>query len=681
MTNSQDEATAHTTNLQKDFDKERHRRLDVESQLERLREEIVFHKAEMAEIKSGVRYRLGDAFVRAAKPSVDTVKLPFRIAKLLFEGVGRVLWRRREGGADQSTKAPPAKKAADPYSIASLLRPFGSIPQDLRRRENLRIAAISDEFSWCAWNFEANLFTFEPETWRDSLESQRPDVVLIESAWRGVNNTWYYQLRQLGSRDEVSYVLPDIAEWCRSRKVPLVFYNKEDPPNYAAFIDAARQCDFVFTSDENCVEAYRKDLGHERVFSLPFAAQPRIHNPIAAPGGRSGSLCFAGTWYNSRHAQRQDDARNVLEPALKFDLDIFDRMADSRDAAYHWPKEFTGAIRGGLPYWKMVSTYKKYNAFLNVNSVHDSPTMFSRRVFELLACGTPVISSYSKGIDTMLGSDLVLMSKDQETTAKLLRRVLEDSEYRERLALRGQRTVFSEHTYSHRLKQILDSIGFETEALPLPTMTMLAAVNSPAEAVCAWENYNRQRFSQRRLILCAANASAVANVDEVTGSRPDVKVCVGQEGQWAKLLRDAIQTSDGDFFVSLRPRDYYGAYYLTDYANVTLYLREAAFGKASFHRFDTTTQGLLAQEGAEYEMCDEVNWATLCLRREAAITRARQVNAAKTANDWWSQLAQVDEKTYATDRFNYVESDPNSNPSGNAITDELSECQLDSVLA
>ena len=225
MTNSQDEATAHTTNLQKDFDKERHRRLDVESQLERLREEIVFHKAEMAEIKSGVRYRLGDAFVRAAKPSVDTVKLPFRIAKLLFEGVGRVRWRRREGSAEQSTKTPPAKKAADPYSLASLLNPFGSIPQDLRRRENLRIAAISDEFSWCAWNFEANLFTFEPETWRDSLESQRPDVVLIESAWRGVNNTWYYQLRQLGSRDEVSYVLPDIAEWCRSRKVPLVFYN------------------------------------------------------------------------------------------------------------------------------------------------------------------------------------------------------------------------------------------------------------------------------------------------------------------------------------------------------------------------------------------------------------------------------------------------------------------------
>ena len=46
--------------------------------------------------------------------------------------------------------------------------------------------------------------------------------------------------------------------------------------------------------------------------------------------------------------------------------------------------------------------YRAYKIFLNVNSVHESPTMFSRRVFELLSSYTNVLSTPSVGITEIL---------------------------------------------------------------------------------------------------------------------------------------------------------------------------------------------------------------------------------------------------------------------------------------
>ena len=51
----------------------------------------------------------------------------------------------------------------------------------------------------------------------------------------------------------------------------------------------------------------------------------------------------------------------------------------------------------------MLTAYRCYDVMLNVNTVTGSPTMFSRRVFESLACGTPVLSSESVGMSRMLG--------------------------------------------------------------------------------------------------------------------------------------------------------------------------------------------------------------------------------------------------------------------------------------
>ena len=77
------------------------------------------------------------------------------------------------------------------------------------------------------------------------------------------------------------------------------------------------------------------------------------------------------------------------KPALRFGLHIFDRNLNRPGFGpkYRFPDGYQTAIKGSLNYEEMLTAYRCYDVMLNTNSVTDSPTMFSRRVFECLACG------------------------------------------------------------------------------------------------------------------------------------------------------------------------------------------------------------------------------------------------------------------------------------------------------
>jgi spore maturation protein CgeB len=638
-----------------DYLRERQRRREAEARAEGLKNRFEYCQAELECLRQEVRYQLGDALVRAARPSLDTLKLPFRLVRLLLLGLKRRR-ARRMNRAEFAALPRAAREADGPHfaPVALVATPFVSAPPELRRRNDLRVALVADEFSWWAWAFEADVYSFTPRTWQATLEESPPDLLLVESTWRGVGESWHYQVRDVGRHSDYirHYALPDLVTWCKQHGVPTVFYNKEDPPNFEFFIDAAALFDHVITSDANCIGAYRDRLGHARVQALPFAAQPRLNNPVWA-GPRADRACFAGTWYQNRHVGRQDAASVILRPALDFGLDIYDRNAGRADPNYRWPAAYQRAVRGGLPYAEMLTAYKCYQAFLNVNSVANSPTMCARRVFELLACGTPVISSYSEGIEELLGAELVLMSTDAATTRRHLERVLGDEDYRARLALRGQRKVFSEHTYTHRLQSILDAIGLARPRVEPPGLTMIAALDERGQLAAAWENYRRQRYGRKRLILCARERSVVSDAERVT-SQAAVEVIVAAGAPWGVLLKLALEAARAGYVAALHPEHYYGAEYLTDYAHATLYAPTPAIGKASF--YEACAEGPPQVINGGHENRDEVMVApwTLCVPQAAARVCADTLAAVDTPEAWWRGVLARLAPVYSADRFNYV---------------------------
>ncbi|WP_371858334.1 glycosyltransferase, partial [Pseudomonas sp. FW215-L1] len=53
----------------------------------------------------------------------------------------------------------------------------------------------------------------------------------------------------------------------------------------------------------------------------------------------------------------------------------------------------------------MLSAYRSFKIFLNVNSVTSSPSMCARRIFEIAASGTAVVSTESAALRNFFTSE------------------------------------------------------------------------------------------------------------------------------------------------------------------------------------------------------------------------------------------------------------------------------------
>ena len=134
---------------------------------------------------------------------------------------------------------------------------------------------------------------------------------------------------------------------------------------------------------------------------------------------------------------------------------IFSRQHGG-DEKYQFPGELADHVVGSLPYDRMPNAYKDFAAFLNVNSVVDSPSMCARRIFEITASGTPVVSAPSAATRRFFPADEVFQPADRKEAAHTVRALMRSPELRDRSVHLAQRRIWREHTYSHRAMEIMD---------------------------------------------------------------------------------------------------------------------------------------------------------------------------------------------------------------------------------
>ena len=316
------------------------------------------------------------------------------------------------------------------------------------------VIGIMDEFTTGCFEQDLNLIQPRPDNWYALAEEYQPAFFFIESAWKGNYGSWQYRVAHYDHKPgpEVAH----ICQYARQKGIPTLFWNKEDPVHHEKFMCSAGLADHIFTTDANMKDSYRAKTGNRNVHALPFAAQPALHKP-APLAGRKPRACFAGSWYGNRHAERGEAMRWLLQVANQHGLDIYDRNHGT--GIFPFPEEYKAGIKGSLPYKELCEEYGRYRIFLNVNSVTDSPTMFSRRVFELMACGTPVVSTYAKGIENLFESDAVWLVNSREEADEAIRTLMNDDTEWRRRSLAGIREVFARHTYAHRLNDIFDRLA------------------------------------------------------------------------------------------------------------------------------------------------------------------------------------------------------------------------------
>ncbi|GIH93987.1 glycosyltransferase [Planobispora siamensis] len=586
---------------------------------------------------------------------------PYRVAEALTgsRGPGMVQLPGRLKAAMKPRKGPKAPRpVAEVVAELDNRGPAVDVPQVKWPsgpivRPDMKVAVILDDFSRMAFKYEWDQIEFGLRDWPEIFAERRPELLFVESAWHGNQGRWRYQMTGTNAPKPELRALID---WCREEGIPTVFWNKEDPPNFDFFIDTAKLFDYVFTCDGDMVPKYREILGHDRIDVLQFAAQPRVHNPIQDRQGRIHDVVFAGMYFRDKHPERREQMETVLNPIRELGLHIFARNG-TVDEKYAWPEKYVPHIVGELPYDRMLAAYKMYKVFLNVNSVLDSPTMCARRVFELSACSTSVVSGWSRAIEETFG-DLIPIAHDELESYNQVLHLINSPELRARQGHLAMREVFDKHLFSHRVDQILQLLG-KPVTPRTRSVSVVLPTNRASQIEHAISSVAKQIHRPLQLVMVlhgldidpvvVADKARMAGISDVVVLPADPSMSLGA------CMNTGIAAAEGELIAKMDDDNLYGAHYLSDLVRAFDYSDAELVGKgAHYAYFESRNTTMLRMPGLEHRYAWLVQGGTFLGKADMFrhygfedVTRGEDTRLVK-------RLKEDRVKIYSADRFNFV---------------------------
>ncbi|HAV8409747.1 TPA: glycosyltransferase [Escherichia coli] len=589
--------------------------------LEVLKSKLATALYEKEKIEKSFYYRLGKTFSEAKQRKLaGLMSLPQKLIKIRAA--------KRKGKFNFPPMNPTIKQGLlekvgifNEININEEVTWPSFTPKARLRNQHINIVSISDKFTYECFRYEANFIPLTKRNWKEEIDAANPDLFFIESAWNGNDGEWSYTMASY--KKHLGDPLRDAIKYCKEKNIPVIFWNKEDPTNYEVFIDVASDCDYIFTTDGGIVDKYKARVGHDRVYPLAFAAQPAIHNPIRDKSKKlpTYEVCFAGSWYNNGHDTRRVQTEIVLDGAMHRELHVYDRMLHAKEhrESRIFPAPYQPYIVGSLNYDQMVTAYRQYKLFLNINTVQDSPTMFSRRVFEILACGTPVLSTYSDGMKIMLGEH-VSIAKDKYDAKQKIEDLLTDESNRRRVAHLASRFVLQNHTYKNRLEYILRQVNNNLELCSVdPLVSIVMCTNRPQNIGLMIENYLRQEYRNKELIVIInTNDKNIEHIQDKLSIIPNVTLAqLNADFSLGECLNKAVEMAKGDIIAKVDDDDIYGKNYIGDAILALDYSGADVVGKDSHLAYvESMDKTFLIREDKDCRFSDFVIGASLVIRKE-----------------------------------------------------------------
>ena len=635
-----------------------------------------------------IAFQLGESVIEVIKnPKIGIKKMPATTTYLIKESIIR---RSRKKSAnkldkilgilleDSDSNYLQKKKQVSKHAISiegkknNTKRKYIDIKNDFSRisydyskglwpqkAKNIRFISVLDEISENSWSEEFKLFRLVKKNFIDQIEASTENGLFIESCWKGNQGEWEYAFTSPGLKHQNAQSLLKALDVAKNKGLPILFWNKEDPMHYEKFLPIAEKCDIIFTTDANKVNDYKEDLKNNNVYSLPFAANPYICNPLNRSRYEEESICFAGSYYSVGHDDRKEQMDRVLPALLKLDGVIYDRMSQLNNERYFFPSIYKSIIRDSVNFKDMTGLYKHFKIFLNVNTITDSPTMMSRRVYELLACGTPVISTPSKAIEEQF-PNIVQIATNAQEAERIARNLLDNPWEYARLAHKGYREVMIKHTYENRKEIVLEALNIEYKAsnplisIILPTMRphfidrIVSNIGnqtySNIECIIITQGYSKNEVNELKLKL--------DNYENIT-----YKVIENNSAQnLGARLNQALQQANGEFIAKFDDDDLYFPNYLTDMMLPFKFGDWSVVGKKEgFFYLESEDKLIVKYPNQRHIDTDFVMGATLVMRKSDLFEVGGFLEAAKGEDsDLLRRMKAAGKKVYAADPFNFV---------------------------
>lgn len=557
-----------------------------------------------------------------------------------FSGVGKVEIKPVNIKEFQTESDFEEVKWKSRYEIDTHMKTIKSV-------RDLRMAVIMDEFTYHSYKFEADLLRLTFDNWKNEIISFMPHFIFIESSWHGNNGDWSKKIAFV--TEEKHRYIKELITFAKSMNIPIVFWNKEDPVHFDHFIDTAKLCDFIFTTDSDRVEDYKTACNHENVDVLQFAAQPVNHNPVKIQKERVDGISFAGSYYTLRE-ERSRDMDRLFRASIPYNLNIYDRNYEftkrGEKLNFLFPEEFREYILGTLPFYEIEKAYKGYKYMININTVKTSPTMYARRVYEGLASGTPIISNYSLGMEKQFG-DIIGYSEDEKELVKYLTKLNDDENEYNKVKQLGLRRVLSEHTYSIRLSQIAAKLGYEIQKAK-PKVAFITFVENDTGLEKAKDIFNNIEYENKELFVMVNN-----EFNDYTSLKKDITVMqVDRATQYFETISKLIVA---DYIAPINISDFYGKNYLTDLLLTTLYTDAEVIGKNNYFINENNLLNEVNQK-SEHEYVQSVNSDASIIKMDVFLNFSFNESIEFLCGERsLSQLNFLGVKIYSSDKVNYIQ--------------------------
>ncbi|MBL8039174.1 MAG: glycosyltransferase [Nitrospira sp.] len=213
---------------------------------------------------------------------------------------------------------------------------------------------------------------------------------------------------------------------------------------------------FVIQQAE-CVESLKR-AGAPHVAYLPMAADPSIHRPLTLTAAETEEYGSDVSFVGAGYANRRSLLSQWLSNEWTFKL---------------WGNEWDGAInlqhvlqRNGarIDTETCVKVFNATTVNLNLHSSSgpglDAQADFvNPRTFELAACGAFQLVDERTLLPDLFTAEEVVRFQRAEHVPSLIRTWLKDSAGRRHYADAARRRVLGEHTYEHRMRDLLATIG------------------------------------------------------------------------------------------------------------------------------------------------------------------------------------------------------------------------------
>lgn len=247
----------------------------------------------------------------------------------------------------------------------------------------------------------------------------------------------------------------------RKKGIRTVVWLTDDPYYTDITAKMAPHFDDIFTLEINCIDLYRK-LGCSSVHYLPFAAYRSHYFPLTTPSTVRREVNFTGSAYWSRiyfmnPIMPQLMSYNTGINGLWWDrVENYHMYADKIEVnKWHDPEE-TNQVYNGTKI--VINLHRSHldDSVNNNSNLKIPPASPNPRSFEICAASAFQLTDARDDMARFYkaGEEIETYTTPQELIDKV-EYYLTHEKQRQEIALRGLERTLKEHTYAHRLHQML----------------------------------------------------------------------------------------------------------------------------------------------------------------------------------------------------------------------------------